>query len=188
MSIEPRPLRRDAQRNRELLLAAAREVFGTKGLDAPLDEIARKAGVAIGTLYNRFPTRTALIEATFGEAICRWVEVGEEAVAAEDPWDGLTQYVVRASEMQSVNRGLTEVCTRSFQDAPEIEAAKVLAWEALVRLVSRAQEAGVLRPDFQPGDLPLAVTAAARVADLTPDPDARRRHITYLLDGFRAHE
>jgi AcrR family transcriptional regulator len=188
MSAGSRPLRRDAQHNRELLLAAAREVFGAKGLDAPLDEIARTAGVAIGTLYNRFPTRTALIEATFGEAIIRWVDLGEEAVAAEDPWEGLARYVVRTCEMQSADRGLTEVCTRSFPGAPAIEAAKALAWQALVRMVSRAQEAGVLRLDLQPGDLPLAVAAAARVAEVSPDPDAWRRHVTYLLDGFRARE
>ncbi|WP_236791755.1 TetR/AcrR family transcriptional regulator [Amycolatopsis sp. GM8] len=186
MPVESRPLRRDAQRNRELLLAAAREVFGAKGLEAPLDEIARRAGVAIGTLYNRFPTRAELIDATFAEPVGRWVTIGEEALAEPDPWDGIVQYVVRSCELHSIDRGLTQVCTESYPDAPGIEAAKLRSWDVLVRLVARAKDAGVLRADAEPSDLPMAVVAASRIAELESDPDRWRRHIRYVLDGLRA--
>lgn len=186
MTSTPRPLRRDAQRNRELLVTAAREVFGAKGLDAPLEEIAKKAGVAIGTLYNRFPTRVDLVEAAFGETIDQWVAIGKEAAAIGDAWAAFTHFVVRTSEMQALDRGLADVCTRSFSDAPHIESAKAQAWEVLVRLVSRAQNAGVVRTDLQPGDVPLAVSAAAWASGIAPDDATWRRHVGYLLDGFRA--
>jgi AcrR family transcriptional regulator len=187
MVADSRPLRRDAQRNRELLLAAAREVFGVKGLDAPLEEIARRAGVAIGTLYNRFPTRIALIEATFAGLIRAWGEIAEEVLAFEDPWDGFAHFVVQTCEMQSVDRGLTEVCTRTIAGAPEIEQGKARAWDLLTCLITRAQEAGRLRADFQPIDLAVAIGAAAHAADISPDPETWRRHLTFLLDGFRTH-
>ncbi|HVW44850.1 MAG TPA: helix-turn-helix domain-containing protein [Amycolatopsis sp.] len=186
MPTDARPLRRDAQRNRELLVAAAREVFGAKGLDAPLEEIARRAGVAIGTLYNRFPTRATLIEAAFAGLIDEWAAIGEQALRADDPWQGLADFAMRTCEMQSVDRGLTEVCVGTLPGTPAIEAAKVRAWQVTSRLVERVRESGRLRADFQPGDLPLAIAAATRVAEISPDDDAWRRHLGYLLDGFRA--
>jgi len=186
MPTNARPLRRDAQRNRDLLVAAARDVFGAKGLDAPLEEIARRAGVAIGTLYNRFPTRAALIDAAFAGQIDAWAEIGEQALRADDPWHGFADFAMRLCETQSVDRGLTEVCAGPVPDAPAIAAAQARTWQAITKLVERAHESGQLRADVEPGDLPLAIAAAARVAEIAPGPDAWRRHLGYVLDGFRA--
>src|SRR5882757_11505410 len=86
-----RPLRADARRNRELLVAAAREVFAARGLDAPLDEIARRAGVSIGTLYNRFPSRVDLVDAALTEPVEASVRIAERALANPDPWQGLVR-------------------------------------------------------------------------------------------------
>src|SRR5262249_37244893 len=91
----PGQLRRDAERNRLRLLEAAREVFGERGCDASLEEIARRAGVGIGTLYRRFPTRETLIEALFAEKAYDYVRASETALAADDAWEGFAGFVER---------------------------------------------------------------------------------------------
>src|SRR5215470_17846329 len=91
--VDVRPLRRDAERNRQRILAAAAEVFTERGLDATLDEVARAAGVGIGTVYRRFPDKESLIAELFRDRIDALVTVAEEACAALDPWQGLTGYL-----------------------------------------------------------------------------------------------
>src|SRR6201993_248250 len=88
-----RPLRRDAERTGQRILAAAAEVFTERGLDATLDEIARAAGVGIGTVYRRFPDKATLISELFKDRIDALVTVAEEACAARDPWQGLVSYL-----------------------------------------------------------------------------------------------
>lgn len=186
VSSRSRPLRRDAQRNRELLVAAAREIFGVKGLDAPLEEIARKAGVAIGTLYNRFPTRAALIEAAFLGILEQAVKICERALELDDPWEGFVYYLEQTCQMQAMDRGLTELCAGSIPGTPGLDAAKARGVEALHKIIERAQKAGQLRADFQPTDLTILVSATARAAEYGPDPSSWRRHLAYLIDGLRA--
>lgn len=186
MPSQSRPLRRDAQRNRELLAAAARETFGAKGLDAPLEEIARKAGVAIGTLYSRFPTRTALIEAAFLGILDQAVDICEHALKFDDPWEGFVYYLEQTCGMQVMDRGLTELCARSLPGAPALDVAKARGVKALHAIVERAQQAGQLRPDFQQADLVMLVSATARAAEYGPEPDSWRRHLAFLIDGLRA--
>jgi AcrR family transcriptional regulator len=179
MAPEERPLRRDAQRNRELLVAAAREVFGSQGLDASLEEIARQAGVAIGTLYNRFPTRVSLIEAAFVGSLEQSSKYAEQAAAFDDAWDGFAFFLERACEMQAADRGFTEVCSRDFPDAPVLTAAKTLGAATMAKVICRAQESGQLRADFRGADLAIVLNATARAPYW-------RRHLAFLLDGFRA--
>ena len=105
MSTPTRPLRRDAQRNHDLLAQAARDVFAAKGLDAPLDEIARRAGVSPGTLYHRFATREALIEAAMHEHVEQAVAIAQEAHDHEDPWQGLDFLMTRVIAFQAADRG-----------------------------------------------------------------------------------
>src|SRR3712207_594077 len=88
----PRPARRDAQRNREALLAAARMVLAERGVGAPLEAVAQRAGVAIGTLYRHFPVRAALIDTILTEKRQTWIEIGSHALAVEDPWAGFVYY------------------------------------------------------------------------------------------------
>ena len=178
VTVEHRPLRADARRNREALVAAAREVFGAKGVDAPLDEIARRAEVAIGTLYNRFPTRADLVEAAFLPTLEEAKAVTEEALACEDPWDGFVLFLERSILMQVTDRGFTEVCARVFDPASGLEQAKHANAARMARIITRAQEAGALRRDF--GLLDLAVVFGAAVA--APD---WRRGLALVLDGLR---
>ncbi|VVJ20930.1 Transcriptional regulator [Amycolatopsis camponoti] len=178
VTVEQRPLRADARRNREALVAAAREVFGAKGVDAPLDEIARRAEVAIGTLYNRFPTRADLVEAAFLPTLEEARAAAEEALALDDPWDGFVLFLERSVLMQVSDRGFTQVCTRAFDRTSGLEKAKQANASRIGRIISRAQEAGALRPDFRGEDLAIVFAAATA----TPD---WRRALGLVLDGLR---
>ncbi|MEV6871989.1 helix-turn-helix domain-containing protein [Amycolatopsis sp. NPDC051128] len=178
MTVEQRPLRADARRNREALVAAAREVFGAKGVDAPLDEIARRAEVAIGTLYNRFPTRADLVEAAFLPVLEEARAISEDALACADPWAGFVLFVERSVRMLVADRGFTEVCTRAFDPASGLEKAKHANASRMTRIIARAQEAGALRPDFRGEDLAVVFAGASAAADW-------RRGLALVLDGLR---
>ena len=106
-------LRADAARNRGRILAAAAELFAANGLSVGLHEIAHHAGVGVGTAYRRFPDKRQLIEALFEERLDHLVELAERALAADDPWDGLTDFLEQATELQIQNRGLREIITGS---------------------------------------------------------------------------
>src|SRR2546430_10512436 len=115
-----RPLRQDAVRNRERLVQAAREVFRRRGLDAPLEEIAREAGVAIGTLYNRFSGRGELIDAALGPLAQRAVELAERAARAEDPWLGFVRFMQESCELLADARGLADVHRPNVPGTPGV--------------------------------------------------------------------
>jgi AcrR family transcriptional regulator len=188
VSPDDRPLRRDAQRNRDLLVAAARTVFAERGLDVPLEEVAREAGVSIGTLYNRFPMRGALVDAALAGKVETAVELAEHAATMDDPWEGFAWFLERTCELQASDRGYNELCARSLADATEIAALKAKGHGLILEIVGRAQRAGVLREDFQDGDFAFVVWSIARTIEATGShaPDAWRRHLAFMLDGFRA--
>src|SRR5690349_8479952 len=112
-------LRADAERNRAALLASAREVFGEHGLDASLDEIARRAGVGNATLYRRFPTRRDLIAEVFAGQMAEYVDRAEEALREPDPWVAFVGYVTHLFEIQATDRGLSELLIRTGLDEDE---------------------------------------------------------------------
>src|SRR3954451_11483124 len=105
---EPR-LRRDAERNRQRILAAAADAFAEGGLAVTMDEIARCAGVGVGTVYRRFPDKELLIEALFEQRLEELVALAEDALAHDDPWDGLVAFLERLLAVQAGDRGLKEV-------------------------------------------------------------------------------
>jgi AcrR family transcriptional regulator len=184
-----RPLRRDAQRNRDAILAAARQAFCDHGLEAPLEEIARSAGVGIGTLYRHFPSRVALLDAVLADTVQAHVDAAEQALAADDPWEGFTQYLEAAGRLQAANRGLNDAMGMRFPNATALEAAKNRLFGLVEELVRRAQASGQLRADLTPEDLAFLNWANARIMQATRAagaPDAWRRHLDFLLDGFRA--
>jgi AcrR family transcriptional regulator len=186
---EARPLRADARRNRELLLAAAREVFAGRGLDAPLDEIARRAGVSIGTLYNRFPARVELVDAALAEQVLTSVRLAERAMADPDPWRGLATHLTAIAELQAVDRGFTDICVYTLPTDSVTERAKRRGNELTIALVERAQRAGVLRTDVDITDIGLLMWAAVRATEgvRALAPDAWRRHLALMLDGLRTN-
>lgn len=182
-----RPLRQDAARNRERLLAAARDVFRRKGLHAPLEEIANQAGVAIGTLYNRFPTRGDLVDAVLGPLAQQAVQIAEQAAVADDPWDGFAGFMERNCALLAEDRGYTDMHRSRIPGTPAIDAAQQRLAVLKTAIVARAKAAGVLRADFEPADLALLTWGIAGTVHATRDaaPDAWRRHLALLLDGLR---
>jgi AcrR family transcriptional regulator len=184
-----RPLRRDAQRNRSAILAAARQVFCDLGLEAPLEEIARRAGVGIGTLYRHFPSRVELLDAVLADTVQAHVDAAEKALATGDPWDGFASYLEQSCRLQAADRGLNDAMGMRFPRATTVEALKTRLFDLVAQVVDRAQRSGQLRPDLTLEDLAFLNWANARILQAVQAagaPDAWRRHLGFLLDGFRA--
>jgi AcrR family transcriptional regulator len=182
----PRRLRADAERNRAALLDAAREVFAEQGLEAPLEEIALRAGVGIGTLYRRFPTRTQLVAAALVDKVAQYAEAAEQALAIPDPWAGFVTYVERICDLQADDRGLSDLLSMALPGDEDIEQLRRLANERVAELIGRAKAAGQLRQEFASEDLLLLLVAHAAVVHVTREdaPAAGRRFVALLLDAF----
>jgi AcrR family transcriptional regulator len=182
-------MRADAQRNAEKLRAAASELFQERGLQVPLKEIARRAGVSHGTLYNLFGSREALIDEVVADlATERLEEVAQRALAHEDPWEGFAYYVEALCELQVTDPAVADVISGRYQGAERLMTACGRGVDAGRRIVERAQEARALRADFTGEDLALTfgtITLLAR-ASVEAAPDAWRRAVAFLLDGLRA--
>lgn len=182
-------MRADAQRNAEKLRAAAAELFHERGLHVPLKEIARRAGVSHGTLYNLFGTREALIDEVVTElAASRLEEVAERALAHDDAWAGFAYYLERLCELQATDPALADVIGGRYPGAERLMRVCGRTLDAARRIIDRAQRAGALRPDFASEDLALVLGTNALLARATADtaPDAWRRSTAFLLDGLRA--
>lgn len=185
---DDRCLRADAERNRERIVAAAREVFAERGLAAPLDEVARRAGVGVATLYRRFPTRADLISGVFETKMAAYADSVERALADPDPWSGFCAHIEAMCAMQAEDRGVTDVLTMTFPTHRRFEAARARAHEGFVELVDRAKATGRLRADFVAEDLVMLLMANAGVVNATGDaaPQTWRRLVAYLLQAFAA--
>jgi AcrR family transcriptional regulator len=184
-----RPLRRDARRNRAAIVAAARKVFCDLGLEAPLEQIARQAGVGIATLYRRFPNRAALLDAVLSDNLQAHLDAAEQALATDDPWEGFASYLEQSCRLQAADRGLNDVMSMRFPRATATEAAKTRLYELVGQVVDRAQQSGQLRADLTLEDLVFLNWANTRILPAVRAagaPDAWRRYLAQLLDGFRA--
>jgi AcrR family transcriptional regulator len=181
------PLRSDAARNRAAIIDASRRLFGERGLDAPLDQIARLAGVGNATLYRHFPTRCALVAAVFADTLQDVVAAAREARAQPDAWAGFTSYVTFLCRLQATDRGLADLLTTSITGAAELEELRSRAHVDFVCIVTRAKESGELRSDFQPEDLVLILMANAGLIHRTAAtvPDAWSRLLCCTLAGLR---
>ncbi|MFK0222725.1 TetR/AcrR family transcriptional regulator [Streptomyces vinaceus] len=185
----PAPVRRDALRNRELLLAAAREAFATQGLEAPLDDIARRAGVGNATLYRHFPTRAALIDAVFRDSLRGTVDAGEEARGAADAWTALGGYLEAVFTVLATDRGANDLMTTAIEGVTSLDAVHAHNHETIALLMGRAQQDGAMRPDVTVEDLLLSLAVLGRAVPslaAAGPPDAWRRQLSLFLDGLRA--
>ena len=181
-------LRSDARRNRERLVASARELFAGQGVDVPVEEITRRAGVGMGTLYRHFPTKEDLVDAVLEDAFAELVGLAEEAAAADDAWAGFTGFLEQALARHAANRGLKDMLATSEHGRQRAQAMRERIRPPLGRLIERAQAQGALRADFTAEDLPLVFWTAGRVIETTAAfaPDHWRRYLGLLLDGLRA--
>jgi len=179
-----RPARADARRNREKLLAAARDAFTAADDTVALEAIARDAGVGIGTLYRHFPTRQALLEAVYVD------EVEAMARAAADlaelpPWDALSQWLHQYVGFAATKRALNEALMETDPDSNVLLTCRTAIAGAGTALVERAQRAGVVRSDTTFMDVVRMVGAIAMVP--TEDPEQTQRLLELALDGLRYH-
>jgi AcrR family transcriptional regulator len=180
-------LRADAQRNLERLLAAAAELFRTRGLDVSMEDIAHEAGVGVGTLYRRFRNRDELIDALFESRLAEFAEVVRECAAIPDGWTGVVSLLERTLAMQAADRGLKHLFHSHNELHVAVTEVRDLFLDELQQIVSRAQATGDLRRDVAPMDVALLGFQVGAVADLTADqdPDAWRRALAIGLDGMR---
>ncbi len=185
---EQRRTRKDAQQNRAALVEAAREVFAERGLDAPLEQIARQAGVGIGTLYRHFPTRNDLYDELLTASMTEQLRLIEDALAIDDPWDGFCHYLTATCACEAQDRGHNDMLSMRFPRTPGADATRRKVFAAMTRLVERAQQSGQLRDDITPEDLAFVRWANSRVLAATGSvvPEVWRRHLALMLDGFRA--
>jgi len=182
-----RPLRADARRNREKVLMAARAVFSEHGRDAQMDDVARRAGVGVGTVYRHFPTKEALIEALMVAAFEAILAEAEAALEVEDPWEAFSSVLWRGAEIMAADRALSEV----FASIPGAMESAMPTVEGLTdtvaRLIARAQEAGVLRADMIVDDVPMVMCGIGSATKKEHRCEgAWRRHLSIVLDGLRA--
>jgi AcrR family transcriptional regulator len=182
-----RPLRRDAERNRQRILEAAMEVFNERGLEVSLDDVARHAGVGVGTVYRRFPSKEDLAEALFVDRIESVATLAEQAGEATDPWSGLVAFMAKMAEMLAGDVGLRQMLMFAAYGRDGVSYARQRNLPLVARLVERAQESGQLRLDLAPTDIPFLIfmltdsTQFAREAS----PDIWRRYLNLMLDGLR---
>ncbi|MBW4717974.1 TetR/AcrR family transcriptional regulator [Saccharothrix obliqua] len=188
MAADSKPLRADAARNRANLLAAATEVFAARGLDAPLEQIARRAGVSIGTLYAHFPSREAFVDAIFPERLAVLDRIAERSLADPDPWSGFVGFLEGLFALQSEDHGLNDAVARRLPNAREVAEVCHRGGLHAERIVARAKASGQLRADFELGDLATLTWAMSQVIRESMDtaPNAWRRCLAFLTDGLRA--
>ena len=178
-----RPKRADARRNYEKVLAAAREAFAEGGESTALEEIARRAGVGIGTLYRNFPNRQALLEALYideVEEVCR----SAEQLDGADPWQDLNDWLERFIAYIGTKRALAaELLNYLDHDAPLFQTSRASLYAAGEPLLKRAQEAGAVRPDVTIADV---IQMVVGIAKLPAGNSSQVEHILRIaLDGLR---
>jgi AcrR family transcriptional regulator len=182
-----RPLRVDAERNRQRILEAAARLFARRGLEVGLDEIARAAGVGTGTVYRRFPDKGALIDALVEDRAGAVLARAEQALAEPDAWAGLTGLLAWLVELQRADRGLRDAFAGDNCGPERFAGHHQRLMDLLTRLLEAARAQGELRPDVGIGDVAAALVMldAAGEYAADADPDQWRRQFALLLDGFR---
>jgi AcrR family transcriptional regulator len=155
----PHTLRSDALDNRERILAAARAVFAAEGLQAPIREVARRAGVGPATLYRRFPTKELLVTAAFADELRACHAILDEGLADPDPGRAFRRVIERLYEQHARNRGFVAAFVSAFPGAVDLAADRAIALGSLAELVRRAQEAGHVRAGVSVDDVVLMLLA-----------------------------
>jgi AcrR family transcriptional regulator len=188
VSTAERPLRKDAERNRQRILVAAAELFGERGLHVTLDAVAERAGVGVGTVYRRFPDKEALIDALFEARIDEVRAIADAACATPDAWDGLVLFLDRAVALHGDDRALKELVFSTAHGQDRVARARDKIAPVVTRLVERAQAAGQLRADVALTDVPMIQLMLTAVIEYAGDasPELWRRYLALVLDGLRA--
>ncbi|MDA0567951.1 TetR/AcrR family transcriptional regulator [Streptomonospora sp. S1-112] len=184
-------LRADARRNRDLIIKAATSLFAERGLDVPMEDIARRAGVGVGTLYRRFPDRESLVTAIAESTFQAVLERVRTAVAEEpDAWGALTRFLHHSLELRlSLRFSLSSPGGYSLLRSADSREASVGLADILAELVRRAQAEGSLRGDVDVGDVLILLAGILTSPHAFPNDgrgDMPNRYITLILDALRA--
>jgi AcrR family transcriptional regulator len=187
MAADARPLRADARRNRERVLAAARELFARQGPDVQMEDIAQRAGVGVGTLYRRFPTKEALLSAIVFERFQGFLEIARECREIADPLQALHTLMLRQCEQTEHDAGF-QLAAMRFSDLKWDGSAELINElnDVTEEIIDRAVAAGVVRGDLRFGDLAMLLCGVASTMYFKPGvgPDWRR-HLAIVVDGLR---
>jgi AcrR family transcriptional regulator len=185
---ESRPLRADAQRNRDRLLAVAARAFSQDGPDVTLDSIAREAGVGIGTLYRHFPTREALVEATYRNELARLCDAAGDLLATLPPDQATRQWMDRFIDYMTTKRGMADALRMvvACGGDPFAESLGRLLG-AITTLLTAGAAAAVMRADVQPGDVLASLSGVSLAAGEPAQREQASRMLDLLLDGLRYH-
>jgi AcrR family transcriptional regulator len=186
MSTLLKPLRADARRNREKVLAAARAVFAEEGVDAQMDDVAKRADVGVGTVYRHFPTKEALLNALTDELFAVVAVHTRTLLTLDDPWEAFTRAMWFGAEKTAGDRAFTEIMAAQqkwpARTCPGKEDLQVTVGE----LMDRCKAAGVMREDAMVEDIGLLMCGVGSASQMEhPVPDAWRRHLAIALDGLR---
>ncbi|HEX6390680.1 MAG TPA: helix-turn-helix domain-containing protein [Solirubrobacteraceae bacterium] len=184
-TLNDRPLRADARRNRERILEAAREVFPVQGMQAQMDDVATTAGVGVGTVYRHFPTKESLLTAIVSEKFARITEFAQEALAEPAAWPAFVRMLERGGELHAADAALqqtlliapTTVWEAAKAEHPDLDVASA-------EIVRRAIAEGDMRADFQAEEIGLVMCGV--VATMARGFGDWRRHLEIVVDGIRA--
>ena len=178
--------RKDAERNRRRLLAAAREVFRDRGVAATLNDVAHHAGLGVGTVYRHFANKEELIDALFDDMVETVDGYVREAAEEPDAWLGLIRALENVCEVQAFDRGLREVMLGTGRGPERQHQMRERVGPVVDVIVARAQEQGTLRTDVVPADFPVLQLMVGTVTDHLGQPELWRRYLTIIVDGLRA--
>ncbi len=182
-----KPLRADARRNREKVLAAARAVFADQGVDAQMDDVARRADVGVGTVYRHFPTKDALLGALAEELFAQLAAHAREMLDLDDPWEAFARTMWFSAEKTAGDRAFAEILAASRDALPVECPGKKNLTGTVDTIMKRAIKAGKMRPDVVIDDIPLIMCGVGSASAMPhPNPEAWRRHLGIVLDGMRA--
>jgi AcrR family transcriptional regulator len=188
-TVPDRPLRADARRNRERILAAAREVFAETGIESQMDAVAERAGVGVGTVYRHFPTKAALLGELVAERFETFCAQAERARADEDgePFEVFAGVLRANAESMAGDAGTRHAMTGGEESVwLAAEPARALLLEHTAELIARAQAAGTMRADVSAQDIPQLMCGLCAAMDMPGPGFDWRRHVELLIDALRA--
>jgi AcrR family transcriptional regulator len=182
-----RPLRADARRNREKIVSAARAIVAEQGVAAQIDDVARLAGVGVGTVYRHFPNKDALMGELVRMCVLECSERTRAAAQIEDPWEAFAQMVRGTCEDAAADAASRRTWQVAGDEALAYAAAeKAQLHECAGHVIDRAHAAGALRADFTIDDMPGLMSGLGAAIDAMPEPERWRRIVEFALDGLKA--
>jgi AcrR family transcriptional regulator len=184
-SATTRPLRADARRNRERVLAGARETFAEHGLDAQVDDVAARAGLGVGTVYRHFPTKEALIEVVAAAGYAEICAIARESLELQDPWEAFSDFMWRGAQLHRDDRAQCEINSTRPDVIRSVAGDKRELLGMVAQLIERGQETGVIRQDLSADDMPLIWCSLGAAQRHSAD-DSWKRYLEVVLDGLRS--